>query len=207
MGTSDGKLIQYSVDINSEDEKPTAKVKQDKIRDLSHGKKAVVKLEVFREVGLLIALCDGYIDALNMYSLEPATPLPISKGVTSCTVHVIGGSYFVALEGKKRLLIYEYTGRYELIKELQLTDVPLELAWIGSAKLVLMYKKEYVLIDINDYHHPHNVNTTPITLLPNEKHPAMRVISEKEVLLKQDSILIWKKNFAVFHLQVQYISS
>jgi hypothetical protein len=92
-------------------------------------------VEVFREVGLLIAQCDGYIDALNMYSLEPATPLPISKGVTSFTVHVVGGSYFVTLEVKKRLVIYEYTGRYELIKELQLNEVPLDLAWIGSAKV------------------------------------------------------------------------
>eukprot|EP01132_Coremiostelium_polycephalum_P000685 gene685-846_t len=125
----------------------------EKKRSLGHGKKSIEKILLIPDVSKLLTLCDGNLDVLNLYNLEPTTPIgPASKGVTTFCIKKNSPDYRLCILSKRKLSFFEYVGVFELYKEVVLPDSPITLEWCQNT-LCLGYRKEYAILDIdNEFH-------------------------------------------------------
>jgi len=143
IGTDEGSIMSYSMKFDERSN--TFQPSLDIIKSLGHGKKPVTDIVLFNDIGLVFTLCgsffaylcycvssnhythccilacintlDGYLDVWNPISLDAAVPVPQNRGVTQFCVY--GGPelmYQIAVQQRKKVLLYEYTGKFQLIK-------------------------------------------------------------------------------------------
>jgi len=177
IGTDDGHVLQYKV----EEENNTGKHRflLSRKKNLSHGKKPVDRVHVFRELMRLITICDGFVDVFNLYSLEPAGILPQNKGVSLFCYEKKVPVFRFLVQVKKKLFLYEFVGVFQPIKEIVLPEPAQMIEWC-KGMLCIGYKKEFILMEVE------TEKTTP--LFPLEKSSPLCTLIGDEWLVGKDEL-------------------
>eukprot|EP01122_Echinamoeba_exundans_P015325 TRINITY_DN7219_c0_g1_i1.p1 TRINITY_DN7219_c0_g1~~TRINITY_DN7219_c0_g1_i1.p1 ORF type:complete len:889 (+),score=142.27 TRINITY_DN7219_c0_g1_i1:40-2706(+) len=176
LGTDEGKLMTYNVQWDAKAKKFNFRLEH--IKAVGHGKKPITNLTLFGDVGLLFSLCDGYLDVWNPLSLEPGPVLPQNRGVTSfCVYRGPDPNFEVAVAQKKKLFLFEYTGRFSLLKELNLPEQPQDMLWWHDT-LFFAWKNQYHAIDV--------VSGAPTMIGTFETEPMLHLALRKFLLIKQE---------------------
>ncbi|KAF2074658.1 hypothetical protein CYY_004053 [Polysphondylium violaceum] len=186
IGTNDGQILLYILEKVEQNRKISFKSKLEKKRSLGHGKKPIEKIILIADIGKLISLCDGNLDVLNLYNLEPSTSIGLAgKGVTTFCIKKKSPEYKLCILSKKKLSFFEFVGVFELYKEVFLQEAPITIEWCHNT-LCLGYKKEYAVLDIdNEFHKvlfPLEKNSTPKTKL---------ITDQSKFLLTTDDLAIF----------------
>lgn len=181
VGTQDGFLLVFTV---SEDG-PTGKFtfNLDIKKSLGHGKKPVQQIQVFKDILKLFTLCDGNVDVLNLFTLEPTATMPITKGISLFCSEKRSPLYRICIQVNKKLSFYEYVGNFELIKEIALHEKAVTLEWYNGVVCIGL-KKQYVLMELE------TAEVTPLFPLEKSTVPIINLMS--------DDILIVKDELGVF---------
>jgi len=186
IGTNDGQILLYILEKVEQNRKVSFKSKLEKKRSLGHGKKPIEKIILIADIGKLISLCDGNLDVLNLYNLEPSTSIGLAgKGVTTFCIKKKSPEYKLCILSKKKLSFFEFVGVFELYKEVFLQDTPITIEWCHNT-LCLGYKKEYAVLDIDNEFHK--------VLFPLDKNsaPKTKLISDQnKFLLTTDDLAIF----------------
>ncbi|PRP77951.1 transforming growth factor-beta receptor-associated protein 1-like [Planoprotostelium fungivorum] len=144
VGTDDGQILCYDV----QEHENTGRYLFELVKkvNLNVGKRPVEQLLVIRDLGKLIARCDGVITVFNLFTLEISGSIPHKKGVLRVCLERQSQQYRVCLETRSRLSIYEYNGTFQLIKNISIPEPTLYLEW-KTGIFCIAYKNEYVLLD------------------------------------------------------------
>lgn len=121
---------------------------------------------------------DGYLDVWNPLSLEPGPLLPQNRGITSfCVYRGPDPNFEVAVAQKKKLYLFEYTGRFNVMKEFNLPEQPLDMLWWHDT-LFLAWKNQYHAIDV--------VSGTFTMIGTFETEPLLHLALKSYLLVKQE---------------------
>jgi hypothetical protein len=148
-------------------------------RALGHGKKPVSEIIVLDDVGIILTLCDGYLDTWHAMTLEPATVVPQNKGISLVARCQSGNemTFQICVQQRKKIFLFEFVGRFELLSELSIPEPATSMMWINKS-IYLACRNEYFTLDILD--------NSIAPLVSYESQPLMRLLSSGELLLKQE---------------------
>ncbi|XP_049850724.1 transforming growth factor-beta receptor-associated protein 1-like [Schistocerca gregaria] len=175
IGTSTGRIVLYMLFWNADSKILESQRIQSIVVDK---KKAITELAILGEVGILFSICGRCLNTWNSLSLEPTVSAPKCKNVSKiCIYSGEDMTYRICIQRERRLLLYEYVGKFNLLKEIPLLSPVLEIAWSNNV-LYLGFKKEYFLFDLtlNQFFLVAAFTTTPL----------IRRLSPTQMLLKQD---------------------
>lgn len=157
LGTRQGHLLMYTVDLNSSDSRMELTLLQ---FDKNFSKKPILQVEVIPEYNLLFSLSDNVI-SVNDISRHNfplvhcamrtkgasifALDIKRSKSLTGETALVV--RMCVAIKRKLQFWYWKHDELLELRKDLDLSDVPRALLWAENM-ICVGYKTEYVMYDV-----------------------------------------------------------
>eukprot|EP00760_Papus_ankaliazontas_P025032 PhM_4_TR2460/c2_g1_i1/m.15278/K20183/VPS39, VAM6; Vam6/Vps39-like protein vacuolar protein sorting-associated protein 39 len=154
LGTSEGSLLVYTVEAYPGSSEPYRLKGVDcrpgfaeRLVDKA-AKKAILQLVPIPEHDVLLSLVDGYVLQHKLSELTPISVVRNCKGVLQFCVKKEKGHYALAVNVRKKILIYEYVDReFTFTKEFSVPEPPKTINWAGK-NLILGFKKEYDVLDV-----------------------------------------------------------
>lgn len=149
---------------------------------ISPKRKRVRQLEAVSGIQRIIALCeDGCITVRNLLTLDPVESKSLSKH-QSANLFVQNKSgpplFPLCVAEKKKLSLYEYArGQYRFLKELPITQTPLDMEWLGDS-ICLGFRKEYSIITVST-----GQSVEVPGLLDADTPPRMKLVPNEQLLV------------------------
>lgn len=111
--------------------------------------------------------------------MKPVSPVPKNKNISHiCVSKGNESSFQICVNYRKKLYLYDYSGTFDPIKEIQLHEEIKDMIWIGD-HIYMAFENEYQYLNI------HTNELTPITTYNGL--PMIRTISNNKLFLLKDT--------------------
>eukprot|EP00941_MAST-03F_sp_MAST-3F-sp1_P005868 g5868.t1 len=197
VGTYKGEVVWFQFSLPSQSESSVASSGVGNTSSSSHHslasrevgsvlvstkRKRIRTLDTIPELNRLLILSeDGRLSVRNLESLEPVECKSLSRhrAATLFTLNKSGPPLFpLCVAEKKKLYLYEYArGHYRFLKEIPVTQTPMEMEWLEH-HICLGFRKTYCMLDARTG----EVSEVP-GLLDESTPPNMKLMPDSQLLV------------------------